>query len=112
MKANSVEITDDTLIVHLDDGRTITTPLVWYPRLVFATPEERNNCELLGRGTGIHWPDLDEDLSVAGMLAGRPSQENAGSLKRWKEEMRLRRTNPNGEPWESAQPQPPGSKES
>lgn len=107
--AVSVEVTDDALTVHLDDGRTITTPLAWYPRLVFATPEERNNCELLGRGTGIHWPDLDEDLSVAGMLAGRPSQENADSLKRWKEEMRLRRADPHAGSWESARP--PDTKE-
>lgn len=104
--AVAVEITDDALIVHLDDGRTITTPLAWYPRLVFATPEERNNCELLGRGTGIYWPDLDEDLSVAGMLAGRPSQEGAHSLKRWKEEMRQRRDDANAGPWESARPHP------
>ncbi len=102
--AVAVEVTDDALIVHLDDGRTITTPLAWYPRLVFATPEERNNCEILGRGTGIHWPDLDEDLSVAGMLAGRPSQEGARSLKRWKEEMPQRRADPNAGPWESVHP--------
>lgn len=100
--AVAVEVTDNALIVHLDDARTITTPLAWYPRLVFARPEERNNCEILGRGTGIHWPDLDEDLSVAGMLAGRPSQEGARSLKRWKEEMHQRRNGPNASPWESA----------
>lgn len=109
--AVAVELTDDALIVHLDDGRTITTPLAWYPRLVFATPEERNNCEILGRGTGIHWPDLDEDLSVAGMLAGRPSQEGARSLKRWKEEMRRRRDDPNASPWESARPYRPDRQE-
>ena len=102
--AVAVEVTDDALIVHLDDGRTITTPLAWYPRLVFATPEERNHYEILGPGTGIHWPDLDEDLSVAGMLAGRPSQEGARSLKRWKEEMPQRRADPNAGPWESVHP--------
>ncbi len=109
--AIAVEATDDALIVHLDDGRTITTPLAWYPRLVFAMPEERNNCEILGRGTGIHWPDLDEDLSVAGMLAGRPSQEGARSLKQWKKEMHQHRNGPNASPWESARPHPSDTEE-
>ncbi len=108
--AVAVEITDDALTVHLDDGRTITTPLAWYPRLVFATPEERNIYEILGRGEGIHWPELDEDLSVVGMLAGRPSQEGARSLKRWKEAMRRRRAHPNPGRWETVMP--PASEDS
>lgn len=83
-RATSVEVTDEAIIVELEDGRTLTTPLAWYPRLVYGTPEERRNVYLIGGGTGMHWPDLDEDLSVRGMLAGRPSQEGPESLKRWK----------------------------
>ena len=83
-RATGVEVTDESIIVHLEDGRTLTTPLAWYPRLVYSTPEERQNVHLMGSGTGLHWPDLDEDISVRGMLAGRPSQEGPQSLKRWK----------------------------
>jgi len=64
-------------------GRTISVPLNWYPRLLRGTPEERANWRLIGRGEGIHWPDLDEDLSIAGILAGRHSGESAESLKKW-----------------------------
>lgn len=83
--ASSVAITDDTLTADLSDGRTISVPLTWYPRLVHATVEERCNWRLVGRGLGIHWPDLDEDLSVEGLLAGRPSGESQQSFKRWLE---------------------------
>jgi hypothetical protein len=83
-RATSVEVTDEAVIVEIEDGRTLATPLAWYPRLVYGTPEERQNVRLIGGGTGMHWPDLDEDLSVRGMLAGRPSQEGPESLKRWK----------------------------
>lgn len=82
-RAVDVEVTAESVTVHLDDGRTVTTPLAWYPRLVHATPEERQRVELIGSGTGLHWPDLDEDLSVRGMLAGQPSREGPQSLKRW-----------------------------
>ena len=68
--ARDVRVTTDELVVYLTDGRTISTPLVWYPRLLTARPEQRNNWELMGNGEGIHWPDLDEDLSVNGMLRG------------------------------------------
>lgn len=68
--AESVRVTDDELIVALVDGRTISVPLVWFPRLLHATPEQRANVELLGDGEGMHWPDVDEDLSVAGLLRG------------------------------------------
>lgn len=78
-----MRITDNELTVELADGRTIATPLEWYPRLTHATPEERSRFEIIGRGQGVRWPDLDEDLSVEGMLAGRPSQEGAASLRRW-----------------------------
>ena len=72
-RAEEVRLTDEDLIVALADGRTVTVPLVWFPRLAAATRAERANHELLGDGEGIHWPDLDEDLSVAGLLAGRAS---------------------------------------
>ena len=81
--AQSVTVTDDTLAVELADGRAISLPLAWYPRLAYATPQERNNWRLIGGGEGIHWPDLDEDLSVAGLLAGRKSGESPQSLARW-----------------------------
>ncbi|MEX0777633.1 MAG: DUF2442 domain-containing protein [Phycisphaeraceae bacterium] len=76
-------VTDDTLSVWLDDGRTITTPLAWYPRLMHATEAERQRFRIIGDGQGLHWPDLDEDLSVAGMLAGQPSGEGPESLAKW-----------------------------
>ena len=83
MRAVKVSVSDDALSADLDDGRTITVPLAWYPRLLHATPEERGHWRIIGGGEGIHWPDLDEDISVAGLLAGRPSGESGPSLKRW-----------------------------
>ena len=68
--ARSVVVSDDELTVHLADGRAISVPLVWFPRLVNASPTARSNWELLGDGDGIHWPEADEDLSVEGLLAG------------------------------------------
>lgn len=68
--AQSVEFTDDDLIVSLVDGRKITVPIIWYPRLAAATNTQLQNHELLGDGEGIHWPEIDEDLSVAGLLRG------------------------------------------
>jgi hypothetical protein len=67
-KAREVSVTEDELNVLLVDGRKISVPLVWFPRLLHATAEERQNFELLGDGEGIHWPEIDEDLSVAGLL--------------------------------------------
>ncbi len=84
-EAEDVTVTEDTLMAELSDGRTISVPLAWYPRLVHATQEERNNWELIGEGQGVHWPDLDEDLSVEGLIAGRPSGESQRSFKRWLE---------------------------
>lgn len=81
--AVSVQATGDALAVELDDGRTISVPVAWYPRLFHGSASERTNWRLIGRGEGIHWPDLDEDISVAGLLAGRPSGESQSSLKRW-----------------------------
>jgi Protein of unknown function (DUF2442) len=74
---------DEALAVDLADGRTITVPLVWFPRLAHATPVERAKWRLIGNGAGIHWPDLDEDISVEGLLAGRRSAESQASLLRW-----------------------------
>jgi hypothetical protein len=84
-EAERVTVTDDTLSVDLSDGRTISAPLGWFPRLVHATQEERNNWRLIGKGRGIHWEDLDEDISVEGLLAGRPSGESQPSFKKWLE---------------------------
>ena len=84
-------MTDDSLTVDFTDGRTISVPLAWYPRLMHGTPQERNNWQLIGGGEGIHWPDLDEDLSVVGLLLGRPSGESQNSLQRWLNE-RAQRT--------------------
>ena len=81
--AENVKVTEDTLSVDLSDGRTISVPLEWFPRLVQATPVERNNWRLIGKGHGIHWKDLDEDISIEGLLAGRPSGENQESFKKW-----------------------------
>ena len=87
-----VSVTEDTLTVELSDGRTISVPLAWYPRLVHASQEERDNWELIGDGQGVHWPDLDEDISIAGLIAGRPSGESQRSFKRWLEAKRAGRS--------------------
>lgn len=81
--AQGVTITDDALTVDLADGRTISVPLAWYPRLLHGTPTERTNWRFIGQGEGIHWPDLDEDISIDGLLAGRSSGESQSSLQRW-----------------------------
>ena len=85
LEAQHVVVTEDTLVVELADGRTISAPIAWYPRLLHGSPEERNNWRLIGRGEGIHWPDLDEDISVENILLGKPSGESARSFKRWLE---------------------------
>lgn len=81
--AGAAGVTDDALTVDLVDGRTIIVPLVWYPRLWNATPKERNHLVMLANGAYLHWPDLNEDLTVSGLLAGRRSGEGAESLKKW-----------------------------
>ena len=78
-----VKITSESLAVDLSDGRTMSCPLAWFPRLVHATSAERSHWEFLGRGVGIHWPDLDEDISLEGILAGRASGESQESLGKW-----------------------------
>jgi hypothetical protein len=82
-RARQVTVTEEALTVDLVDGRTITVPLVWYPRLWHGTPKERSHIAIVGDGTYIHWSDLDEDLTVAGLLAGRRSGESPESLKKW-----------------------------
>ena len=84
-EATTVAVTEETLTAELSDGRTISVLLAWYPRLVHATPEERGNWELIGGGQGIHWSDLDEDISVENLLAGRKSGESQRSFKQWLE---------------------------
>lgn len=69
----NVELTEDNLSVALRDGRTITVPLAWYPRLLNATPEQRNNWQIAGGGYGLHWPEIDEDLNTEGLLRGAPA---------------------------------------
>lgn len=81
--AAKVEFTGDALNVVLSDGRTVSVPLAWYPRLLHGTPSEQANWRLVGSGGGIHWPDLDEDISVRNILDGRTSGESRSSLKRW-----------------------------
>ena len=89
--AMGLTVSEDTLTAELSDGRTISVPLAWYPRLIHATPEERGRWELHAAGQHIHWPDLDEDLSVEGLLAGRPSGEGRESFGRWLEAKRAGR---------------------
>src|SRR3990172_2158990 len=81
--AENVTVSDSTLCVDLSDGRSISVPLAWYPRLLRATPAERKRWRLIGRGLGIHWEDLDEDISVEGLLAGKPSGESQASFGKW-----------------------------
>jgi hypothetical protein len=90
--AVDVHSTEDTLTVDLSDGRTILVPLGWYPRLEHASPEERANWRLIGKGHGIHWADIDEDISVEGLLAGKPSVESQASLKKWLQGRQTRST--------------------
>ncbi len=88
-RAQRVSVGEDSLTVDLLDGRTIIVPLVWYPRLWHGTPQERGRFEIIGDGSLIHWPDLDEDLSIAGLLAGRRSGESQESLARWLDARRV-----------------------
>ena len=82
--AKHVRVTDAALVVELRDGRCVSVPLKWYPRLAEGRPSERRRWELIGPGIGIHWPDLDEDIPVEGLLLGRPSNESSASLQRWR----------------------------
>jgi Protein of unknown function (DUF2442) len=83
IRASSARVTDDALIVDLTDGRTVSAPLAWYPRLLHGTAAERADHQFIGEGLGIHWPQLDEDISVEGILAGRRSHESKESFEHW-----------------------------
>ena len=85
VRAQEVTVTDEVLTIGLVDGRSVSVPLSWYPRLWYANEEERANFELFGDSTYIHWPDLDEDLTVEGILDGNRSAEGPNSLKKWLE---------------------------
>lgn len=82
-RATAVRLTDDALIVDLADGRTVSAPLAWYPRLMQASQQERANHRFIGDGEGIHWPDLDEDVRVENILSGKMSGESSKSFDRW-----------------------------
>ena len=82
--ARRIDVTDAMLVVELIDGRSLSVPISWFPRLDAATPSERSRWVLVGKGEGIHWPEIDEDVSVESLIAGRPSGESAKSLERWK----------------------------
>lgn len=84
----NVVVSDDTLAVDLEDGRSIAVPIGWYPRLAYGTPAERNHWQISGAGYGIHWPDLDEDIGVEGLLLGQKSSESPASLGRWLQKRR------------------------
>jgi len=81
--AQNVVVTSELLSVDLSDGRSLSVPLAWFPRLVHVNQEERNNWRIIGRGEGIHWEDIDEDISIEGLLAGKASGESNSSLKKW-----------------------------
>jgi hypothetical protein len=93
LRAVNVSLTEEALTLDLNDGRTVIVPLIWYPRLWHGTATERNNFEIIGDGTIIHWPELDEDLSIADIAAGRRSGESQKSLKKWLEQRRATKTN-------------------
>ena len=82
-RAQRVKLTADSLTVDLIDGRTISVPLAWFPRLLHGSGAERNNWRLIAQGEGIHWTDLDEDISVEGLLLGQQSRESHASLEKW-----------------------------
>ena len=83
IRAHGVEIDQESLKVDLIDGRTVSVPLAWYPRLMNGTQEQRSNWRLIGAGEGLQWPDLDEDISVENLIAGKPSGESQHSFKKW-----------------------------
>lgn len=82
-KIIGMAVADETLAVDLDDGQTVIVPIGWYPRLAYGTPAERANFKISGAGYGIHWPDLDEDVGVEGLLLGKKSTESHTSFERW-----------------------------
>ena len=91
-EALNVLLTDDTLSVDLSDGRSISVPIAWFPRLLHSTEQERNNWRFIGKGQGIHWEDIDEDISIEGLIAGRPSGESKESFRKWLAKLSERRS--------------------
>lgn len=89
-RAQNVRVSEDELVVELEDGRTLSVPLAWYPRLLHGTQAERQQWRMIGDGEEIHWPDLDEDISVEQLLLGIPSGESQPSLQRWLQERQNR----------------------
>jgi len=85
MQIPSISISEDTLTADLSDGRTISVPLNWYPRLLHGTPKEHTHWRLIGKGEGVHWPDLDEDISAENLVYGQPSGESQKSFQKWQE---------------------------
>lgn len=83
IRAQNVEIDQESLHVDLVDGRSLSVPLAWYPRLMHGTQKQRTNWKLIGAGEGLHWPDLDEDISVENLISGKPSGESQRSFKQW-----------------------------
>ena len=78
-------VTDDTLSVDMEDGRTVSVPIGWYPRLTHGKASERANVQISGAGYGLHWPELDEDIGIEGLLLGKRSTESPGSFQKWLE---------------------------
>jgi hypothetical protein len=93
-----VTVTEDTLTVDLSDGRTISVPLPWYPRLLHGSKKERNNWRLIGKGYAIHWEDLDEDISVENLILGQVSGESQSSYEKWLAFRKSRPTGSRGQP--------------
>jgi hypothetical protein len=81
--AVQIHVVEDQLVCQLADGRTISAPISWYPRLLHGSTDERNNWQLIGGGSGVRWPALDEDISIENLLAGKPSGESQPSFKKW-----------------------------
>ena len=103
-RAQHVKVTADTLAVDLTDGRTISVPLAWFPRLLHGSVSERNNWRLIAHGKGIHWIDLDEDISVEGLLIGQQSRESHSSLEKWLQPRRAKASSRQKTPNKSLQP--------
>jgi hypothetical protein len=105
-RAQHVKVTPDTLTVDLTDGRTISVPIAWFPRLLHGSVSERNNWRLIAHGEGIHWLDLDEDISVEGLLIGHQSRESHSSLEKWLQNRRSKDASHQKTPKKGSQPTP------
>ena len=105
-RAQHVKVTAHAITVDLTDGRTISVPLAWFPRLLHGFTSERNNWRFIARGEGIHWTDLDEDISVEGLLHGQQSRESHASLEKWLQSQRGRGSSRQKTPNKGLQPAP------